>query len=155
MPPRLLIALAVLLLLVSGRASGATMCPWLTQGSAAKILGGDVSVSVISANETEGSCTFSRRQGAAVYLFEVSVHKAAGTGCPADGTKLRGIGNEAILCRMERSPSETVEEVSGRVRDLYFSVSLGIHGPKSSAMTIEAQREGVNQAAEQVAGNLF
>jgi hypothetical protein len=132
-----------------------TNCPWLTQGSAAKVMGGDSSALVSLANEKEGTCTFSHQDGAHTYALEITVSKKEVDACPADSAKLTGIGNAAALCRTEHSPVEAVEQVSSRVRDLFFTIRLVAKGPKTNAMPIAVQREAVSQTAEQVAGNLY
>jgi hypothetical protein len=106
-------------------------------------------------NETEGSCKFEHQEGAHSYTLEITVSKNEVEACPADSARLTGIGNVAALCRTERSSVESIEEVSGRVRDSFFTVRLVAKGPKTGTMPIAAQREAVSQTAEQVAGNLF
>ena len=44
-------------------ARAVTGCPWLTEGSAARALGGEVSVTVKVSDAGEGSCRFSRQPG--------------------------------------------------------------------------------------------
>src|SRR5277367_4497399 len=73
-------------------------CPWLTHGTAAKTLGGDVSVVLNVSDSGEGSCKFSREQ-APPEVLEIVVKKSDLPGCPSDGVALRAIGNEATMCR--------------------------------------------------------
>jgi hypothetical protein len=131
-----------------------TICPWLTQGSAARALGGDVSVTVSVSSTGEGSCEF-RAQHEAVNSLEVRVGKAKLPTCSAEGTKLIGIGNEAVRCRLRSSNSETAEMVSSRVRDVYMTVALTTRGEKAPAKTPDGQGDVLEQIAEQVAGNLY
>ena len=131
------------------------MCPFITQGSAAKLLGGAVTVAVNSTEDRDGSCRFTRQQGALTYSLGVVVHKSATDACPEHSEALKAVGNEASLCRMERSPTETVEKVSGRVRDMFFTVDLTIRGPVKSAMAVDSQREAIDMATELVTGNLY
>ena len=129
-------------------------CPWLTSGSAAHALGGEVSVTVKVSNTGEGSCSFSRQRGTPDSL-EVLVSKATLPVCPADSTSLKGIGNEALTCRPSGSRNEAVEMVSSRVRDLHFTVTLTARGPKTTAKPADPHDDALEQIAEQVAGNLY
>jgi hypothetical protein len=131
------------------------VCPWLTQGSAAAMLGGDVASVIKLTPHGEGSCVFSLQQGAATYSLEVVVESTPRTACPPASQKLLGIGNEAVACRLQRSPNDAIEIVSSRVRRLYFTVSLKIQGAANPGISHNKQRDIVERAAEQVAGNLF
>ena len=131
------------------------VCPWLTQGSAAAMLGGDVSSVIKLTPAGEGSCAFSLQQGVTTYSLEVVVESTQRTTCPPTSPNLPGIGNEAVACRLQLSPNETVDVVSSRVRTLYFTVSLKIQGTANPGIPLNKQRDIVERAAEQVAGNLF
>jgi hypothetical protein len=126
------------------------VCPWLSVGSAGHALDGDVSVTANVANLSEGSCKFSRQAGVADSL-EIVVGKAAMPGCPAGAAELRGIGNEALRCRMPGSRSEA-EMISSRVRDVPFAIILSLHGQKKAQSPAD---DALEQVAEQVAGNLY
>jgi hypothetical protein len=129
-------------------------CPWLSPGSAATALGGDVSVTVNVTNLSEGSCRFSRQQGSHDSL-EIAVSMASLPTCSGEHTTLRGIGNEAARCRFAGAHGEAVEMVSSRVRDEHFTVTLTWRGPKAAAHSPDEQDDALEQAAEQVAGNLY
>src|SRR5271170_907261 len=131
------------------------VCPWLTQGSAAAMLGGDVSAVIKLTPPEQGSCAFLLQRGAATYSLEVVVESTPRTVCPPASPKLLGIGNEAVACRLQRSPNETVDMVSSRVRILYPTVSLKVQGTANPLIPPNKQRDIVERAAEQVAGNLF
>src|SRR5580704_1292121 len=81
------------------------VCPWLSVGSAAHALGGDVSVTVNVANLNEGSCRFLRSAGPGDFL-EIHVAKDSPATCPAGAMQLRGIGNEATRCELPGARSE-------------------------------------------------
>jgi hypothetical protein len=130
------------------------VCPWLTQGSAAAMLGGDLSAVVKLTPPEQGSCAFTLQQGATTYVLEVVVESTPRTTCPPASAKLPGIGNEAVACRIQRAPNELVDVVSSRVRTLYFTVNLTIRGTTTSPTPLDKQRDIVERAAEQVAGNL-
>jgi hypothetical protein len=129
-------------------------CPWLTLGTAAKILGGEVSVVLNVSDSGEGSCRFSREQGP-VETLEIIVKKADLPGCPADGVALRGIGNEAMMCRHGGLNGEVVQMVSGRVRDQHFIVTITSHGHEKTGKAADPQDEPIARVSEQVAGSLF
>jgi hypothetical protein len=129
-------------------------CPWLTEGSAAHALGGEVSVTVKVSDMGEGLCSFARRQGAADSL-DILVSKAALPVCPSESTSLRGIGNEALTCRPHGSRGEAVEMISSRVRDFHFTVTLTTRNQKTPPKPDDPQNDAVEQIAEQIAGNLY
>lgn len=130
------------------------VCPWLTQGSAASALGGDVSVTVNVANTGEGSCRFLRQQ-TPLRSLEILVSKTSGTKCPDNSPRLTGIGNEAQRCRLRESHGEMTEMVSSRVRELFFTVTLSTQGQKVSVNSSDRSGDALEQIAEQVAGNLY
>jgi hypothetical protein len=143
------------ILLFTGALRAEPVCPWLTQGTAAAMLGGDVSAVIKLTPPGQGSCVFSLQQGTATYSLEVVVESTPRTTCPPASPKLPGIGNEAVACRLQRSPNETVDMVSSRVRTLYFAVSLKVQGTANPLIPPNKQRDIVERAAEQIAGNLF
>jgi hypothetical protein len=130
-----------------------TVCPWLTQGTAAKALGGDVSVSAQMANTVEGSCRFLRNNSSD--SLKVLVSKANDSRCLTASSKLRGIGNEASRCKVSGSRGEEVEMINSRVRDLYFTVTRSSRREKTSAKTTDLRDDPLEQVAETIAGNLY
>jgi hypothetical protein len=159
----LLFVLAVALAGVQSRASAPsqagsqpalqTICPWLTTGTAAKVLGGDVDVTSTGANAVEGSCRFVRRDAAMVSL-EIAVGKSVLPVCPAGSVSLVGIGNEAARCKVSAAHGGMAEMLSGRVRDLRFSLVL--RGQERDLKNpSDPQNDALEKLAEQVAGNLF
>ena len=121
-------------------------CPWLTQGTAAKALGGDVSVSVKLGSANEGVCQFSRVDRPKEFL-KVEVSKGVLAGCGAGSTALKGIGNEAMRCMLPAG-----ETISGRVRELNFTLTLAGHEKSGPA---DSHDDALEPIAELVAGNLF
>jgi hypothetical protein len=132
---------------------GQTGCPWLSQGSAAHALGGDVSATMRVSNG-EGTCSFSR-QPSAPDMLEIAVSKAVLPVCPPGSTSLRGIGNEAMSCRHGAPRGDSVEMISSRVREVHFTVTLTTRSPKNSVKPDDPQNDVLEQIAEQVAGNLY
>lgn len=141
-------------LLCASSSSAAPSCPWLTQGSVATALGGPVTASVQVSDSGEGACTFTR-QDRRQNSLKVVVQRTAQNSCPAESSKLKGIGNEAVLCKVQQSPNELIEMVASRVRELHFTVSLALHGGASQSSEINHAEDAVKQISEQVAGNLF
>jgi hypothetical protein len=129
-------------------------CPWLTAGSAARALGGDVSVSISTTNNNDGSCKFLKLQDSRDSL-QIQVGKGSLTGCPGEHTNLVGIGNEAAECRLPGSHGETVEMVNSRVRDVHFNVILTIFKQETLPKSPNEREVPVEQIAEQIAGNLY
>jgi len=122
------------------------VCPWLTQGSAAKYLGGDVSLKLSSPDTPKRFCRFVQEQSQE--SLEILVSKDALISCPAASAALRGVGNQASRCK---APGAHSEMVTGRVRDSFFTITHSSRTKKTSS----AQDDALAQIAEQVAGNLF
>ncbi len=144
-----------ILLAVSVNGKASSKCPWLTQGSAAAILGGDVTNSVVAADDTSGSCRFLRGQAAATYELFVEVAEPPKETCPHDSQKLIGIGTGALQCSVTQSPTHVTEQIDGQVRALHFRVAISTSGIRLSTTQRQSQRENLRRAAEEVAGNLF
>jgi hypothetical protein len=119
------------------------------------MLGGDVTAVIKLTPPDQGSCAFSLQQGTVTYSLAVVVENTPHTTCPPASPKLPGIGNEALSCRLQRSPNETAEVVTSRVRTLYFTITLTTQGTANPGIPLDKQKDIVERAAEQVAGNLF
>jgi hypothetical protein len=128
-----------------------TTCPWLTQGSASGLLGGDVSIKVYVSDTGEGSCRFLRPHDS----LEILVSNTALASCPTGSTALNGIGNQAARCKAPGSHSGGGDMISGRVRELHFTVTRTAHGQKLPVKLPDAQEDALEQIAEQIAGNLY
>ena len=120
--------------------SAATTCPWLTEGSAAKVLGGPVHVILNVASATQGTCTFVKTARPQEQL-KVLVGAGNVPSCPAGSAKVVGVGNQASRCHLPHS----AQMISGNVRAVDMAITL------SGNQTEDA----IQQIAEQVAGNLF
>jgi len=136
------------------QARSQTACPWLTQGSASGFLGGPVSVTIKVSGGEARWCRFLRQQGSHDSL-EILVGKAAPVSCPAGSAALKGIGNQAARCKAPGSRSGTVDMVSARVRDNYFTVTHTALGQKHPVTLSDGQGDALEQIAEQIAGNLY
>lgn len=146
---------AVVLSAISMVASASASCPWLTPGSAAAILGGDVTSAVQATDVAAGSCHFSRLHNSAQYELNIYVAQNDLWTCPAASDKLVGIGTGAVQCGVTRSSADVMEQIDGQVRDLHFTITLSTKGTTLSTAQRQAQREALRRAAEQIAGNLF
>lgn len=127
-------------------------CPWLTAGTAAHALGGDISVTGSLTKATEGACRFSRNDQR-MNSLDIVVGGDAVPTCPASSAHVVGVGNDAARCKMSAPHGEMVEMLSSRVRDVHFAVIL--HAPKHGEKSIGAEQDMLEQIAEQVAGSLF
>jgi hypothetical protein len=139
-------------------AQPATVCPWLATGSAARYLGGEVTVTAHVEGDRLGSCRFVRN-GMPTQSIDVVVSKTDSQPCRDGGAKLPDLGNEAMECSRptERGMQESI--IVGRVRDVYFAVTMnGPPGPPADphSQSSELYRPSpLQRAAEQVVGNLF
>jgi hypothetical protein len=115
-------------------------CPWLTEGSAAKVLGGPVHAILNVASPTQGTCTFVKTARPQEQL-KVLVGAGNIPSCPAGSAKVIGVGDQASRCHLPHS----AQMISGNVRAVDMAITL------SGNQTEDA----IQQIAEQVAGNLF
>jgi hypothetical protein len=115
-------------------------CPWVTEGSAAKVLGGPVNAILNVASPTQGTCTFVKT---AHRQEQLKILVGAGNipACPAGSAKVIGVGDQASRCHLPHS----AQMISGNVRAVDMAITL------SGNQTEDA----IQQIAEQVAGNLF
>lgn len=148
----------LILFLLPACARSQQVCPWLTQGTAAALMAGDVRASVhVSAGE--GTCEFLRTADdddnrAAVgegLLLGIAVSRQLPREC-ATGEPLKGVGQDSVFCA-EDADGKHQQMIRGRVRNTYFLLTLT---SKATRTTNEAVlRRTLDQAAEEVAGNLF
>lgn len=135
------------------QARSQTTCPWLTPGSASKMLGGDVSMKVSLPDTGKSFCRF--LQEGSHESLEIFVSKDALASCPAGSKALTGIGNQAARCKAPGLHSGGADMVSGRVRDLYFTVIHASRVMKRPVKLSDGQEDPLEQIAEQIAGNLY
>ena len=139
-------------------------CPWLTQGTAAALMGGDVNARVHVANG-EGTCDFTRgaagdhpdypdhpggAAGSSLHM-SIAVSHVPSREC-VTGEHLTGIGQDAVLCRVDAKGAYR-EIIRGRVRATYLVLTLTDR--EASASDEASLRRALEQAAEEVSGNLF
>jgi hypothetical protein len=120
--------------------SAAATCPWVTEGSAAKVLGGPVHAILNVVSPTQGTCTFVKT---ARPREQMKVLVGAGNipSCPAGSAKVIGVGDQASRCHLPHS----AQMISGNVRAVDMAITLSGNQPD----------DAIQQIAEQVAGNLF
>jgi hypothetical protein len=153
--------IAVLLTRSAGAvAQTETTCPWLTIGTAARMLGGDVTMTAHSTSNWDGSCAFIRTIAATSQTLEILVGRDNTHPCPEGSQPVAALGNEAVHCRRKTAKGEPQDTIAGRVRDVFFVVS--ITGASSELPSSpESQRFDPNAAsplervAEQVSGSLY
>lgn len=148
----------LILFLLSTGALAQQVCPWLTQGTAATLMGGAVSANV-HISTGEGTCEFVRTSdddhpGAALasnLQMRIAVSHLPPKEC-ATGERLTGIGQDSVFCATDVEGKHQ-EMIRGRVRGNYFLLTLTARG--NSATDKATLRPTLEQAAEEVAGNLF
>lgn len=118
-------------------------CPWVTEGSAAKVLGGPVHAILNVASPTQGTCTFVKTARPQEQL-KILVGAGNIPSCPAGSAKVIGVGDQASRCHLPHS----AQMISGRVRTVDMAITL-------SSSSANQSEDAIEQIAEQVAGNLF
>lgn len=158
-----MIARIALVLIVAGcpaaMAQIPILCPWLSTGSAAAALGGDVRVTAHSENNWQGSCRFTRQTSGSTPAIDIQVSKENSHPCPGGSAKLRALGNEAVEC--SSSHGEHAYTIAGRVRDAWFEVTMtgvpeATREPAANARPADPYgATALERIAEQVVGNLY
>jgi len=135
-----------------------TLCPWFTNGSAERVLGGAVALTAKVDGSFSGSCRFTHQTGDTLRAIEISVGKAETHACPPDAMKLKSLGNEAVQCPASGDGNYTI---AGRIRDVFFVITLthvpdAIREAPTNARPSDPYHATVlEQVAEQVVGNLY
>jgi hypothetical protein len=117
----------------------AKSCPWMTQATADRIIGGQTALQVSPA-----SCDFTRDKD----FLRIEIFASSATPpnrCKSAAEPVKGIGNEAAIC--EGANSEQI--VTGRVRERGFVLSL------KAPFSRDLLRAKVRAAADLVSGNLY
>ncbi len=154
--------LVVFLVACSGTVFAQTepLCPWLTIGTAAKMLGGDVTLMAHSNNNWDGSCVFTRNNAAFTQTLTILVGNHNTRPCPEGSQKIAALGNEAVQCRQRAAQGQPEDTIAGRVRGVFFVVSITASGPApqgsaASNRTDPNTASPVERVAEQVSGSLY
>jgi hypothetical protein len=136
------------------------VCPWLTTGSAESVLGGAVALAMHVDGNAQGNCRFTRANGIEQKVIEIVIGKADTQPCPHGSTNLTALGNEAVQCKTANQ-GKTVNMIAGRVRDIFFVVSItnlpdAATVPDGPAPAHDSFNASIlERVAEQVAGNLY
>jgi hypothetical protein len=142
----------------TGEAPAATLCPWFTNGSAERVLGGSVALTAKVDGSFSGSCRFTHQTGDAMRAIDVLVGNADTHACPPNATKLKTLGNEAVQCT---ATGDGNYSIAGRIRDVFFVITLShvpdaVREPSANARPSDPYHATVlEQVAEQVVGNLY
>lgn len=149
-------ALISLAFMFAVKADAQPVCPWITEGTVAAVLGGPVTGSIQVQPGGLGSCLFSIEQNHLKEKLQITVAASPFGACPeGSGRKLQGIGSDTVECRSSAAATgEVVESISSRVRGSYFRVSLTLQATAAMAPP-EKQESMVREVAEQVAGALY
>ncbi len=139
---------------------GAT-CPWLTSGTAAKLLGSDVTVAAQVEGSWAGSCRFMRQRGDSAAAIVSLVGPAVAQPCAQGSTKLKALGNEAVQCQRTAPAAQPSDIIAGRIRNVYFVVTMTNvatatrREPADPRLADAYGASALERAAEQVVGNLY
>jgi hypothetical protein len=109
------------------------------------------------------TCVFLRQSGATGIELRIEVETLSAApgayatyaeSCGPDGTPLRAIGNEAVMCSYtdKKRKKWVSEQVVGRVRDHAFTVRVSSNASSADRSML---REKARKMAEQLAGFLF
>jgi hypothetical protein len=154
-----MIARALLALVLTAPAAALAqspqVCPWLNVGTAAKILGSEVTATIHSDSNWSGSCRYVT-SGDLAASIEITVGKTDTHPCASGATPLTGIGDHAVLCSSNNTTN--IQTVSGQVRDAWFVLVLATSPGKSHAAPLQNKtpdQSPIVLLAEQVAGNLY
>ncbi|WP_146072131.1 hypothetical protein [Bryocella elongata] len=130
----------------------------MTNGTAAKALGGDVTV-IVRVSGGAGTCDFLRDAGKGSEgrtpeesdRLMIQVSPLPPKEC-VTGEPVVGIGEDSLYCTSTFDGMQR-EIIRGRVRETYFVVILSSDTKGATSRT--TARANLEQAAEQIAGNLF
>jgi hypothetical protein len=141
-------------------------CPWLNAATAAGTLNGPVASTVTYSreNKQDATCEFVHQEGAVISRLRIEVQTMKDPGsefvpysakCGRNAAPLRAIGNEALVCSLNRQ-NEISEQVVSRVRERAFLVRVTSNAMVSRPDQLCGElREKTEKIAEQVAGFLF
>lgn len=157
--------LCAMLLLTHSAARAENHCPWMTEATAAGLIGEDVSGMILAERGKPALCTFAERTNKPMRTFQISVETAPDghnqylaalrRACGSSSTPLSAIGNEAATCTRDRHGNLIQSLAVGRVRDQIFTVTLSTSVKDDPVLTPAMLKMKVGIAAEQVSGSLF
>jgi hypothetical protein len=158
---RLTILLFIVASAVAAVGQATTVCPWVTSGTAERLLGGEVSVTAHVESATAGSCSFVRQSGSSASSIEILVGLKDTHPCPQDSIKLRALGNAAVQCHHIISPAQQSDQIAGRIRNISFVVTMinipdaTREEPSDPRLADSYGASPIERLAEVVVGNLY
>jgi hypothetical protein len=153
--------LSMIIPVAAASAQTASLCPWLSSGSAAKVLGGNISLVAHANGNWEGACHFVRSDGEKPASIDILIGKVNTHPCAEGSVKINTLGNEAVQCARTSPESQHVDVIAGRMRDVYFTVTMTDVQHAAQRLPSDAHLSGpfgaslLEQVAEQVVGNLY
>ena len=138
-----------------------TSCPWVTSGTAERLLGGEVTVIARVDGNGAGSCSFVPRSGDSAASIEILVGPMDTHPCLQDSLELKALGNEAVQCRHSISSSQQSDQIAGRIRKVFFVVTMtnvpgaSTQEPSDPRLADSYGASPIERLAEQVVGNLY
>ncbi len=117
-------------------------------------MGGEVRA-IVDVRAGEGFCEFSSITAddpfpAGSLRLKITVNHLRPKEC-STGERLTGVGQDAIFCVVD-AQAEHSQSIRARVRGIYFLVTVS---GKVSGTAEKSRRRCLEEAAEEVAGNLF
>ena len=143
---------------LTGFSQTPAVCPWLTTGSAAVALGGEVTIVTQSSGNWDGSCKFEHHSEKVTQTIEILLSRTDSHPCPAGSTTLKALGNSAVQCAHTKPNGDESDTIAGRVRDAYFVVTMtNVRGAigEQARSSDPFDASPLERVAEQVVGNLF
>jgi len=135
-------------------------CPWFSSGSAQAVLGGPVLSNLQVEGNAEGSCEFASQSSGNRRTLRILAGKADTHACPPGSTQLKALGNEAMQCRRTDAQGNRWDVIAGRMRDVFFVVSMSnvpdaVAAPSAEGRAADPHSASIlERVAEQVVGNL-
>lgn len=151
---------AVVLACATAAAQKPVSCPWFSSGSAQAVLGGPVLANLQVEGNAQGSCEFTSQPGGNTRTLRILAGKADTHACPLGSPQLKALGNEAMQCRFTDAQRNRWDVIAGRMRDVFFVVSMSNVPDAAAAPSAEGRLADpysasiLEQVAEQVVGNL-
>jgi hypothetical protein len=146
---------------LAAKGQATASCPWLSKGTAATLLGSDVTVTAHVEGTFAGTCRFVTQSADPIPSIQILVGATDGHPCPQSSTKLKALGNEAVQCRRADSPMQSSDVVAGRIRNVYFVVTMTnvpnatTPEPTDPRLADAYGASPLERVAEQVVGNLY
>lgn len=158
---RLIVVFSIFASAVAAFGQTSPVCPWVTSGTAERLLGGEVSVTAHVEDNAAGSCSFRLKSGETAASIEILVGPTDTHPCPQDSIALKALGNEAVQCRHIVSSAQQSDQIAGRIRKVFFVVTMTNIpdatklDPSDPKLADAYAASPLERLAEQVVGNLY